>query len=174
MMADVIEEVLHSRGLVCCRIDGRVTGKDRQRIIDSFNAPVSQEEQQLDLQLQRQAEQQLKEEEEKEEENAEECAGGSSSSSDSDRGCSPCCSLLSRHRPKSSRTPYDAIRSDHSSSSASSQSVAVRRPHIAVLTTKACGTGITLTGADRCVCVCVCVCVCMYTFLCLSLCSLLL
>eukprot|EP00605_Chrysophyceae_sp_TOSAG23-4_P002158 GSChrysophyteH1.ASY1.ANO1.2386.1 assembled CDS len=69
MMADIVERVLDSRGLTCVRIDGRVTGRERQRIIDAFNAPS----------------------------------------------------------PRSGP----------------------RRAHIALLTTKACGTGITLTGADR-------------------------
>ena len=37
-MLDVIARVLTDRGLSSCRIDGSVTGRDRQDIIDSFNA----------------------------------------------------------------------------------------------------------------------------------------
>ena len=76
MIVDILQYVLHSRGLKTVRIDGRVTGQERQRIIDGFNRPVPVEENVDDM-------------------------------------------LYSR------------------------------RAHIALLTTRACATGITLTGADR-------------------------
>lgn len=68
LMIDIIQRVLADDGHASCRIDGSVTGRDRQRIIDNFNA-----------------------------------------------------------------TP----------------DTSTYRPHICMLTTRACGYGITLTGADR-------------------------
>jgi SNF2 family DNA or RNA helicase len=75
LMIDIIQRVLAEFGMASCRIDGSVVGRERQRIIDSFNR------------------------------------GGNDDDSDDERGYSG--------------------------------------PDICLLTTRACGYGITLTGADR-------------------------
>ena len=76
MTVDILAFVLHAHNLLTVRIDGKVTGRERQRIIDDFNRPIS----------------------------------------DGDKD----------------ETIFHK-----------------QRAHIALLTTRACGTGITLTGADR-------------------------
>jgi SNF2 family DNA or RNA helicase len=78
-MLDILQRTFGSYGMSTCRIDGSVTGRDRQQIIDNFNE------------------------------------GGESSEDGS--------------QSKSSRNRMG--------------------PSICLLTTKACGQGITLTGADR-------------------------
>ncbi|CAN0440805.1 unnamed protein product, partial [Discosporangium mesarthrocarpum] len=41
-MLDVLEDYLIARGITCARIDGSVTGRMRQKAIDSYQAPGSE------------------------------------------------------------------------------------------------------------------------------------
>jgi SNF2 family DNA or RNA helicase len=85
LMLDIVQRVMAEFGMSSCRIDGSVTGKDRQRIIDNFNDGAGDDD--------------------------------NDDNSDEDDG------NRSRRRH--------------------------RGPSICLLTTRACGYGITLTGADR-------------------------
>ena len=131
MTMDIIAFVLDTYGHRTVRIDGKVTGRERQRIIDDFNRPVTASEDNED------------EDDEhidivEREMGANQTPGGHGTTKRGGSG-----PIMQRHMNK---------RTVDSMFFKGVKSINQRRParaHIALLTTKACGTGITLTGADR-------------------------
>ena len=104
MLLDIVARVLAEYGLPTLRIDGSVTGKERQRTVDAFNSVLKTKS-------------------------------------------SKCRSDSERDGGEEEDAGVDGDRSRGQTQQPSYAHSHV--PSIALLTTRACGTGITLTGADR-------------------------
>ena len=120
-MLDIIQKVLNESYLPTYRIDGSVCARARQAIIDKFNEQPSEEPSNT-----------------LNDSNSNNINSNNSSSSSSSSSSRPLSIFQHIFLHQKDKT---CPRSSSSSSSS--------RPQICLLTTRACGYGITLTGADR-------------------------